>query len=218
MCVASVRNPFLPNELQAKVFNKALWLLHVSVLVSVGLTPPMRTEGQAGAGGSRACGLGGSAQWERVDIFQLARVLLTVLACRMIRYRFGNGGDEVGTAAPEWCWEEEAGCTPPAPPPLIVLGAAQAPNCKASPIAPFHYLCSRLADTAPSGMMETHKEPSREYLSSMTEARFFRRTYTYFECQFLYFHDLRVPFCPADTYTMFIDYPSERTQQTKLDS
>lgn len=39
-----------------------------------------------------------------------------------------------------------------------------------------------------------------------------------FKCQFLYFHNLKVPFCPADIYTMFIGYSSERTQQTKLDS
>lgn len=170
--------PSCLTNCKAKVFNKALWLLHVSVLLSVGLTPPMRTGGRAGAGGSEACGLGGSAWGGRVDVFRLPRVLLTVLACRGIRYRFGNGGDGMGMAAPEWCREEEeeeeAGCTTPAPPLLIVLGAAQAPNCKALPIAPFHYLCSRLADTAPSGMMETRKEPSREYVSSATETRFFR--------------------------------------------
>lgn len=80
MCVASVGNPFLPNELQAKVLNETLWLLHLSVLVFAGLTPPTRTEDQAGAEGSKARRLGGGARRERVDVFQLARVLLTVLA------------------------------------------------------------------------------------------------------------------------------------------
>lgn len=148
-----------------------------------GLTPPTRTEDQPGAVGSKACWLGGSAWWERVDVFQLVRVLLTVLACRMIHYRFGNVDDGVGTAAPERCWgrrRRRRVALPLSPPPLTVLGAAQAPNCKASLIAPFHYLCSKLTDTAPSGMRETCKEPSREYPSSTTEARFFRCTYTYF--------------------------------------
>lgn len=160
MCVASIGNPCLPNELQAKVFEKTLWLLHLSVLVFVSLTLPRR-EDQAGGKGSKACWLGGSARWGRVDTFQLAQVLLPVLACRMTRYRFGNVDDGVGMACLNGAEEGEgARWTPLDPPPLIVLGAAQALNCKAWLVAPFHYLCSKLTDTALSGMTDTHREPS----------------------------------------------------------
>jgi len=73
--------------------------------------------------------------------------------------------DEVGTAAQNGAegggeGGGGGGLHSHGPTALIVLGAARAPNCKASPTAACHCLCSKLTDAAPSATRETHKEPS----------------------------------------------------------
>lgn len=130
--------------------------------------------GAGGSRGSEACWLRSGAQWGRVDVCQLARVLLALLACRVAPAGPGNAAGEAGMATTGAVLRRRRRRAElPGTRALIAIGAAPMPSCKASPIAPFHRLCCLLTNTASSGTVETQKEPSREHPSSTAEAQMY---------------------------------------------
>lgn len=154
------------------------------------------------------------AQGGRVDVFQLARVLLALLACRVTPDGFGNVAGEAGMAATGMVLrEEEAGCTP------RPHGSDCTGSCSGAQL-------QSIADCSfpPPLLSWQIQPPQARWKHGILPRAPHVHTWSpdvhihIFKCQFLYFWDLKVPFCPADIYTMFIDYPSERTQQKKLDS
>lgn len=108
-----------------------------------------------------------------MDVFQLARELLALLACRMTPDGFGNAAGEEGMATTGMVLREGGGGGLHSPAPRLCSGSSTGTQLQSIAIAPFHHLCCELTNTASSGTVETRKEPSREQPSSTAEAQMY---------------------------------------------